>query len=146
MRILLAIDESLASHEAANEIRRRIWPADTTVRVLHTVGKFVPPSQELWYDAGGNLDRAHQLISDCSQELVDEIANKLAESNLSLETSVVDGEPGKTIVQQAKDWQADLIVIGSRGHAPVKRLLTGSVSHYVVDNATCPVEVVHVKH
>lgn len=146
MRILLAIDDSAASREAVNEVHRRIWPADTTVRVLHTVGKFVPPSPELWYDAGGNLDRAHKVIRDRSQALVDDIASQLAESNLSTETSVLDGEPGKTIVQEAKDWQADLIVMGSRGHAPVKRLLTGSVSHYVVDNANCPVEVIHVKH
>jgi len=49
------------------------------------------------------------------------------------------------ILEEASDWKTDLIVIGSRGTAVLERLLTGSVSHYVVDHATCPVEVVHAK-
>lgn len=42
VRVLLAIDESAASQEAVNEVSRRLWPADTTVRVLHVAEKFVP--------------------------------------------------------------------------------------------------------
>ncbi|MFN2513963.1 MAG: universal stress protein [Pyrinomonadaceae bacterium] len=145
MRVLLAIDESAASQAAADEVSRRQWPADTTVRVLHIVGKFVPPAQELWYDAGGNLDQARREIKDRFQALVEETAKRLAEHDLNIETSIRDGEVGKTIIQEAKEWKADLIVVGSRGHAMFKRLLTGSVSHYVVDNASCPVEVVHQK-
>ncbi|MFN2513942.1 MAG: universal stress protein [Pyrinomonadaceae bacterium] len=143
MRVLLAIDESAPSQEAVNEVLRRLWPPDTTVRVLHAVGKFVPPAQELWYDAGGNLEQARQEIKDRFQILVEETAKRLADHNLTTETSIREGEPGKAIVQEAKDWKADLIFVGSRGHVTVQRLLTGSVSHYVVDNALCPVEVVH---
>lgn len=40
VRVLLAIDESAASQEAVNEVLRRLWPAVTTVRVLHVVEKF----------------------------------------------------------------------------------------------------------
>ena len=54
-----------------------------------------------------------------------------------------DGEPGPAVVEEAKEWGADLIVVGSRGHTGLRRLLEGSVSHYVVDHAHCPVEVVH---
>lgn len=143
MRVLLAIDESAASEAAANEVSRRLWPADTTVRALHVVGKFVPPAQELWHDAGGNLNQAREEIKNRFQMLVEEVAERLAEHSLSTETSIRDGEAGKTIIEEAKQWKADLIVVGSRGHATFKRLLTGSVSHYVVDNASCPVEVVH---
>lgn len=145
VRVLLAIDESAASQEAVNEIMRRQWPRDTTVRVLHIVGKFVPPAQELWYDAGGNLDQARREIKDRFQALVEQIAKRLTKHDLNVETSIRDGEIGKTIIQEAKEWKADLIVVGSRGHAMFKGLLTGSVSHYVVDNASCPVEVVHQK-
>ena len=70
VRVLLAIDESAASQEAVHEVLRRLWPADTTVRVLHVVEKFVPPAQELWYDAGGNLDQARQEIKARFRSLV----------------------------------------------------------------------------
>ena len=76
---MLAIDESPASQAAAMEVSRRQWPSDTTVRVLHTVGRFVPPVQELWNDAGGNLDQARQEIRDRFQTLVEETAKLLAE-------------------------------------------------------------------
>lgn len=145
MRVLLAIDESAASQEAVNEVLRRLWPADTTVRVLHVVGTFVPPAQELWYDAGGNLDQARQEIKARFRSLVEATAARLAEHNLNSEVSIRDGNAGKVIVQEAKEWNADVIFVGSRGHVTLKRLLTGSVSHYVVDNASCPVEVVHQK-
>jgi nucleotide-binding universal stress UspA family protein len=145
VRVLLAIDESAASQEAVNEVLRRLWPADTTVRVLHVVEKFVPPAQELWYDAGGNLDQARQEIKARFRSLVEQTAARVAEHNLNSEISIRDGNAGKVIVQEAKEWNADVIFVGSRGHVTLKRLLTGSVSHYVVDNASCPVEVVHQK-
>jgi nucleotide-binding universal stress UspA family protein len=145
VRVLLAIDESAASQAAVNEVLRRLWPADTTVRVLHVVEKFVPSAQELWYDAGGNLDQARQEIKARFRSLVEETAARVVEHNLNSEISIRDGNAGKVIVQEAKEWNADVIFVGSRGHVTLKRLLTGSVSHYVVDNASCPVEVVHQK-
>jgi hypothetical protein len=40
--------------------------------VLHVVEKFVPPAQELWYDARGNLDQARQEIKARFRSLVEE--------------------------------------------------------------------------
>ncbi len=143
MKVLLAIDEEPCSEEAINEVGARRWEEGTTVRVLHAVGKFVPPAQELWYDAGGDLDRAHEEIKNRSDELVERACDWLSEQGLNAEGVVRDGEPGPTIVAEAKEWGAGLIVVGSRGHTGLRRLLEGSVSRYVVDHAPCPVEVVH---
>jgi nucleotide-binding universal stress UspA family protein len=120
--VLLAIDESAASQAAVNEVLRRLWPADTTVRVLHVVEKFVPPAQELWYDAGGNLDQARQEIKARFRSLVEETAARVAEHNLNSEISIRDGNAGKVIVQEAKEWNADVIFVGSRGHVTLKVL------------------------
>ena len=145
MKVLLAIDEEDCSQEAVNEVGSRAWETGTTVRVLHAVGKFVPPAHELWYDAGGDLDRARREVKDRSSEIAERACGWLRERGLSAEPSVRDGEPGPAIVEEAKEWGADLIVIGSRGHTGLRRMLTGSVSQYVVDHAPCPVEVVHNK-
>ena len=143
MKVLLAIDEEPCSEEAVNEVGRRQWGEATTVRVLHAVGKFVPPAQELWYDSGGDLDRARREIKDRSKQLTERAADWLREQGLSAETSVRDGEPGPAVVEEAKEWGADLVVVGSRGHTGLRRLFEGSVAHYVVDHAHCPVEVIH---
>lgn len=143
--MLLAIEEDPGSEEAVNEVGGRRWEQGTTVRVLHVVGKFVPPAQELWFDAGGDPERARQEIRERSTELTDRVGGWLREQGLEVETAVRDGEPGPAVVEEAKEWGADLIVVGSRGHSGLRRLLEGSVSHYVVDHADCPVEVVHEK-
>ena len=143
MKVLLVIDEEACSEEAVNEVGGRTWEAGTVVRVLRVVGRFVLPAQELWYDAGGDLDRARGEIKDRSDELVERACDWLREQGLNAEGAVRDGEPGPTIVEEAKEWGAGLVVVGSRGHTGLRRLLEGSVSRYVVDHATCPVEVVH---
>jgi nucleotide-binding universal stress UspA family protein len=145
MKVLLAVDEEPGSEEAVNEVGGRRWEEGTVVRVLHVVGKFVPPAQELWYDAGGDPEWARQEVRDRSTELTERVGGWLREQGLTVETAVRDGEPGPTVVEEAKDWGADLIVVGSRGHTGLRRLLEGSVSRYVADHARCPVEVIHAK-
>jgi len=53
-----------------------------------------------------------------------------------------DGRPADEIAALAQELEADLVVVGSRGAGPVKRLITGSVSEGVVSLAPCPVLVV----
>lgn len=145
MKVLLAIDEDPGSEEAVNEVGGRRWEEGTTVRVLHAVGKFVPPALELWHDAGGDLDQARQEIKDRSKQMTERAADWLREQGLAVETAVRDGAPGPAVVEEAREWGADLIVIGSRGYTGLRRLIEGSTSRHVVDHAHCPVEVVHRK-
>jgi universal stress protein A len=52
------------------------------------------------------------------------------------------GHPVTTIIALAKRTQADLIVMGTRGHTGLRRRLIGSVAERVVREAHCPVLVV----
>lgn len=52
------------------------------------------------------------------------------------------GDPGKLICKTAAERHADLIVMGTRGLGLVKEMLIGSVSHYVIQRAECPVMTV----
>ena len=49
--------------------------------------------------------------------------------------------PASGLVDQAREFSADLVIVGSRGHGPITSLLLGSVSSEVVDHAHCPVLV-----
>jgi nucleotide-binding universal stress UspA family protein len=90
-----------------------------------------------------------------SQEIVEELkrnaeqiadnANKgigLGFPHAKVSSKVVMDEPGAAIVSAAKEWNADLIVVGSHGHGFLGRMVLGSVSDYVVHNAPCSVMVV----
>ena len=56
---------------------------------------------------------------------------------------MVDGQAGEVLLRLAAAQDADLIVIGRRGHGLVASLLLGSTSEYVVRRATVPVLVAH---
>lgn len=51
-------------------------------------------------------------------------------------------KPGEVICKLAKDVNANLIVMGSRGMGTLRRTLLGSVSDYCVHHAHIPVAIV----
>jgi nucleotide-binding universal stress UspA family protein len=52
------------------------------------------------------------------------------------------GEPVASITDAARDWAADLVVIGSHGREGVDRVLLGSVAEGVARQAPCPALIV----
>jgi nucleotide-binding universal stress UspA family protein len=60
--------------------------------------------------------------------------------DVEVEHHTVGGHPAKTLIDMAEG--ADLLVVGSRGHGGFVGSLIGSVSHYCVNHANCPVVVV----
>jgi nucleotide-binding universal stress UspA family protein len=143
MKVVLAVDDSLASEQAVNDVAARSWPADTIVRLLHVVGKVVPPAASLWYDARGSLKTAHEQVVARNQTLVDGFAERVAKRGLGVEATVKEGNPAKLIVKEAIDWGADLIVLGWNRHSKIRQMLITDVAHYVLDHAPCSVEIVH---
>jgi nucleotide-binding universal stress UspA family protein len=143
MKILLAIDYSEYSEAAIKEVAARPWPARSTMRLLcRALTSF---GRELWYDGRGSLDLVHKEIRQRAVELVERIAAKLRKKRLKVETAVREGHPHTAIVDEARKWRADLIVVGSHGRTGLKRLLLGSVAASVVAHASCSVEVVRRK-
>ena len=61
-------------------------------------------------------------------------------------TKIVEGIPKDAIVQEAAEWGADLIVMGSHGYGRFRRMVLGSVAGAVVAGAPCSVQVVRAKH
>jgi nucleotide-binding universal stress UspA family protein len=145
MKILLAVDNSEYSAEAVREVATLPWPQNTMVRVLSVVEPITPPAAELWYDAGGNLERVQQEMTKRARELTASAAEKLKGTELKIKTAVRDGDPRWVIVDEAENWSADLIILGSHGYTGIKRLLLGSVALSVVSHAPCSVEVVRQK-
>jgi len=81
-----------------------------------------------------------ELLSDArtAQEAI--VGRADIPAGVQVEHHIVEGGPAAVLLDAGLD--ADLIVVGSRGHGGFKGLLLGSVSHQVVGHAACPVVVV----
>ena len=87
----------------------------------------------------GEVAGLAQASDERAQAIVDRTAGLLASANT--ETQVLQGDPGPTLCRLAGELPANALVLGSRGHGRIKRVLLGSVSDYVVRNAPCPVVI-----
>lgn len=141
MRILLAVDSSSYSAVATRRVAERLWPELSVVRIL-SVAQFYGGSEEpsFWDSGAANEHQAHSLLLQ-ARELVERVATQLQVPGLSIETAVRRGDPRTEIEEEAKAWNADLIVLGSHGRTGVKRWLLGSVAEHVVRHAHCSVQV-----
>jgi nucleotide-binding universal stress UspA family protein len=145
MKILLAVDSSEYSAEAIKEVAKRPWPPKTIVRVISVVELVPPPAAELWYDASGSLERVQEEMTKRAAELTKKTSESLKRKGLKVESAVREGDARPVIVDEARKWSADLIVLGSHGYSRMKRLLLGSVASSVVSHAPCSVEIVRRK-
>jgi nucleotide-binding universal stress UspA family protein len=141
MKILLAVDGSPHSQAAVDEIVRRPWPASTTVRIISVIRPYAPPATE-FVIAGATLEEMRQQQASSAAQITGRAADVVKGAGLSAETTVREGDARSAIVDEADEWGADLIVVGSHGRTGLTRLLLGSVAQAIVGHASCSVEVV----
>jgi nucleotide-binding universal stress UspA family protein len=74
-------------------------------------------------------------------DLLDRLISPLEAKDpaVDIRTVVEEGSPAKVLIERSKE--ADLLVVGSRGHGGFAGMLLGSVSQHLVAHAECPVVV-----
>ena len=138
MRVVIAIDGSDGSRDAARLVGGMAWPSDTQIDLVSVVdpGAWIAPAPGV-PGTGGLLDERE--ITAYLQGHQTALADLF--SDRPVETRILRGRPSDAIVDEAARVGADVIVMGSRGHGTIATLLLGSVSAGVVDRAACPVLV-----
>ncbi|MEM6473368.1 MAG: universal stress protein, partial [Planctomycetota bacterium] len=75
-------------------------------------------------------------------EVYRQVAEMFDGANLSIQHVISEGSVGESIVNKAAEIDADLIVLGARGHSQISRLLLGSISDHVATHAPCSTLIV----
>ncbi|NJL01918.1 MAG: universal stress protein [Spirulinaceae cyanobacterium SM2_1_0] len=91
------------------------------------------------------LDQAQQWADEERQQVLvwlRELCDQAIAAGVAAEFDYRDGEPGQQMCALARNWDADLLIVGRRGRAGLSELVLGSVSNYVVHHAHCAVLVV----
>ena len=145
MKILLAVDGSVCSDAAVEAFTRRPWPPESEVKVITAAEVPVPVGMEPWAVSANYFAELDKSVRQAAQAVIDRALLKLktiADKTLKVTSEIIQGPPRQVIVDEAEEWGADLIVMGSRGLGAWNRLLLGSVSSAVIHHAKCSVEIV----
>ena len=144
MKILLAVDGSPCSDAAVEEVGRRPWPEGSSVKVLSAFELPTPPTPEAWALPINYFEEMDAALRKQAQMIVERALEKLKSrvNKIAIDGQCLPGPPRTVILDEAEDWGADLIVVGSHGYNAWERFLLGSVSQSVVSHAKCSVEVV----
>lgn len=144
MNILLAMDDSPHSDAALDAVLARPWPEDSRFRVISVVEPF-HPEYAGWHTSYVPLAlEAQKELLEATQRLVADSAVKIEEKfgKGTVTSEVLEGYIKDKILETARHWPADLIIMGSHGRRGFTRFLLGSVSEAVVSHAPCSVEIV----
>lgn len=149
MRILLGTDGSESALAAVRSVAERPWPFGTEIKIICAVEMFLP------VEPGPNMPSVPaypvNLLEDIwkssrerARSAVDEASGLITRAGLPVATgnSTPEGDPRVILLDEAKKWNADLVVLGSHGRRGMDRLLMGSVSESLALHAPCSVEVV----
>lgn len=143
MRVLFATDGSRSADRARDLLARLPWPDGTQFSVVCALeargelfaAPWIAPSPP-------ELDSVEAELLRHADVTLDDAERTLERPGRSIERLTLRGRPGSAIVEEARAWKADLLVLGNRGHGPIASMVLGSVSAEVVDHAPCPVLVV----
>ena len=136
MKIMIAVDDSPHSERAIRFVTCMRWPAGSRMIVANVLPPAVRPEASNSDSVGVSAEpRRWEAVSTRAQ-------NQLRDAGLSTERRVTEGDAREQLLQLVDSERVDLLVMGSRGHSGLARLMLGSVSSHAVAHASCSVLVV----
>ena len=139
-RIVVGVDGSDSSRAALLWAYEEAAHHDASITVVST---WHPPAMPMTPPYGSVPPEGY--VSQPQRDALDLLERFVADLDartppVDVRTQVEQGNPSKVLIERSKE--ADLVVLGSRGHGGFSGMLLGSVSQHLVAHADCPVVVV----
>jgi nucleotide-binding universal stress UspA family protein len=141
--ILVPIDGSATSACALDEAIELAKSLNSRLRLLHVVNEHV---LDVTSGGGTYASGLIEFLREQGEKIVGDAMALVRRQGVDAETVVLEsigGLAADSIVEQAKQWPAQLIVMGTHGRRGLLRLALGSDSESVVRDAPVPVLLVH---
>ena len=145
-KILLAIDGSLHSNNAAVQVTEFQQKWDNKVVIFHSIKHHKIPmglssNESIPINLYQNLE---EVSKKGGEQLLDKTKEIFTKVGLSVETRLIeDEEPEVYIRRIVEEENFDLVVLGAKGHhSKLKEILLGTVSTKVSKSAPCDVLIV----
>lgn len=141
--IVVGVDHSPGARAALVFADEEARLRGATIHAVHAwqygyIG-YVGPESRL-PPVGADIDELHTAAATALEASVREA---LPDTDVPIELQAIQGAPASVLVEASRD--ADLLVVGSRGHGGFVGLLLGSVGQQCAHHAECPVVIVHAE-
>jgi len=143
--VLVPVDGSQTSDLALREAIKLIGAGKAELRIVHVVEAVMPLLDvELL-----NVEELRRAVRDAGQKILARAEAVAREAGVTVKTTLIEARAGariaNVIADEAREWPADLIVIGTHGRRGVDHLLLGSVAEGVIRSAPAPVLLIRSK-
>jgi nucleotide-binding universal stress UspA family protein len=145
MRILITTDGSDFSRAAVEKCCQMVVkPEETAIKIVSVYEVTLP------LDVFPSPTEFSERLENSAREQAEEFAEQSAalirsffpNSKIDLTTQISMGAPEQILIETARQWNADLVVVGSHGRGFWGRMLLGSTTDALVHHAPCSVLVV----
>jgi nucleotide-binding universal stress UspA family protein len=134
--IVWSSDGSQNAERALPHVKELAKARGATITIVHVVERI---------EGGGAVGPSRRADEAEVQSKLETVAAGLSEEGFNVSLVIrgdVGARPAHEVLKVARDVDADLIVVGSRGLGAISGLLLGSVAHRLLHIAPCPVLVV----
>jgi nucleotide-binding universal stress UspA family protein len=147
-RILAAIDWTASTETVLDQTRQLASLTGATVHVLHVRAADFPTLPSILGALASQALAGEAAASDAStvaRRVVDDAVAVLSTAGVHAEGRLLESTPGQTpraVLDQARELEVDLIVLGARHHSQPSALFRSNVAAEVSHQARCPVLIV----
>ena len=151
-KLLVALDRSAISDkvfDTALFLAKNIGAELNLVNVLsfELASNMVGFTSFTLSDDSGMLEEVQEHSERLKRESLENLqylVKKAKEAGVDAKYNQLFGDPAKAICEEAQEWDADLILMGRRGHSTVSELFLGSISSAVIHRCHCAVHLVQI--
>jgi nucleotide-binding universal stress UspA family protein len=137
VRVVLAVDGSVASKRAADYLKTWMTPASSSVHVVSVVPQVSPRFRSQPYTTA-----LVDVFQKQAQETTAQIRSLFIKKKFKVTTEVVPGNPRTAILDSLVNREASLAVLGAKGLTGPERFQMGSVSEWVAAYSGCSILIV----
>jgi len=145
-RVLVALDESQNVKDSSyilQHILKASWPSGT---LFHCISVLDEEYKYMFFDptlASGLAAQREETTFQVSRALHVHVEKLNSVFGTGCVTSeIMNGDPRTSIMEKAKDWKADIIVMGTHARRGIDEIVMGSVADAISSHAPCSVEIV----
>jgi nucleotide-binding universal stress UspA family protein len=142
-RILVPVDFSEAARPVVSYAMEIARERRAEVTLLHVVGVPVAP-----FDPAYGVAADPRMLTDlqaAAEKGLADLAGKADAGPITVRTKVLSGSPSREIAREAREYGADLVVIGTHGRTGLRHVFLGSVAENVVRLCPAPVLVLRLR-